>query len=138
MPDPPRTLLTLRNDVAELPRLTRELESFGARNSVPAETLGAINLALEEIVTNVIEYGFDAGVHDIDIELWLQDGNVHAAVIDDSKPFDPLQTPEPDVSAPLEEREVGGLGVLLVRRLMDRVTYARIGGRNVMTICKRV
>ena len=67
----------------------------------------------------------------------LDDGSVQATVADDGKEYDPLQREDPDVNAPLEERRIGGLGVLLVKRLMDDVRYARTGGRNVLTIRKR-
>jgi anti-sigma regulatory factor (Ser/Thr protein kinase) len=133
----PRTALKLKNDLAEITRLTAELEGFCERNAVSPGSLMALNLALEEIVTNVISYGFDGGDHEIDLELVLDDGTVQATVTDQGKEYDPLQREDPDVDAPLEERRVGGLGVLLVKRLMDDVSYARTGGRNIMTIRKR-
>jgi anti-sigma regulatory factor (Ser/Thr protein kinase) len=132
-----RIVLKLKNDLGEITRLTEELEGFCERNGVSSGSLMALNLALEEIVTNVISYGFDGGEHEIDLELLLADGSVQATVADDGKAYDPLQREDPDVDAPIEERRVGGLGVLLVKRLMDHVTYARTGGRNVLTIRKR-
>lgn len=130
-------VLTLKNDVGEIGRLAGALEQFAAQYDVSAETLGAVNLALEEIVTNVIAYGFDAGAHTIDVDVWLEDGSVHATVTDAGKAFDPLQRADPDVTAPLEDRQVGGLGVMLVKRLMDDVTYARQDGKNVLTMRRR-
>jgi anti-sigma regulatory factor (Ser/Thr protein kinase) len=132
-----RTVLTLKNDLGEITRLAEELEGFCERNAVSPGSLMALNLALEEIVTNVISYGFEDGSHEIDLELLLDDGMVQATVADDGKPYDPLQREDPDVDAPLEERDIGGLGVLLVKKLMDDVTYARTDGRNVLTIRKR-
>lgn len=134
---PARTVLTLKNDLGEITRLAEELEGFCERNGVSPGTLLALNLALEEIVTNVISYGFEGGSHEIDLELLLDNGTVQATVADGGKAYDPLQREDPDVTAPLEERSVGGLGVLLVKRLMDEVTYARTDGRNVLTIRKR-
>lgn len=132
-----RTHLKLKNDLGEITRLTEELEGFCERNGVSAGALMALNLALEEIVTNVISYGFEGGDHEIELELLLDDGSVQATVADDGKAYDPLQREDPDVDAPIEERRIGGLGVLLVKRLMDDVRYARTGGRNVLTIRKR-
>ena len=131
-------VLTLKNDLGEIPRLAEALERFWSRHAVSIDALSSVNLALEEVVTNVIAYGFEGGDHTIDVELWLHDGSVHATVIDGGKAYDPLQRKHPDVGAPLEDRQVGGLGVMLVKRLMDDVTYARTGGKNVLTIRKRV
>jgi serine/threonine-protein kinase RsbW/sigma-B regulation protein RsbU (phosphoserine phosphatase) len=133
-----RTVLKFKNDMGEIGRLAEELEGFCERNAVSPGALMALNLALEEIVTNVISYGYeDGGSHEIDLELLLDNGMVQATVADDGKAYDPLQRQDPDVEAPLEERNIGGLGVLLVKRLMDDVTYARTDGRNVLTIRKR-
>jgi serine/threonine-protein kinase RsbW len=134
-----RHVFGLRNDPAEIERLGPELEGFGARHQLPPATIFALNLALEEVISNIISYGYDdPGPHMIDVELNVLDGTVTTTVEDDGRPFDPLAAPEPDVSAPLEEREVGGVGVLLVRRLMDEVSYARAGGRNRLTFKKQV
>jgi anti-sigma regulatory factor (Ser/Thr protein kinase) len=132
-----RTVLKLKNDLGEMTRLAEELEGFCERNGVSSGSLFALNLALEEIVTNVINYGFDGGDHEIDLELLLDNGSVQATVADGGKAYDPLQREDPDVDAPLEERRVGGLGVLLVKRLMDDVRYSRTADRNIITIRKR-
>jgi serine/threonine-protein kinase RsbW len=99
-----------------------------------------LNLVLEEWLTNVISYGFDAGGdHRIVLDLALDEsGELSARVEDDGRPFDPLSLPTPDVTVGLDERKVGGLGVLLIRRLMDDVTYSRSGDRNVLVMRKRV
>ena len=137
--DSARTVLKLRNDLAEITRLAGELEEFCERNAVPAQALMALNLSLEEIVTNVISYAFDAGgEHTIGVELAIQGDSVHARVEDDGREYDPLQRADPDVDAPLDERGIGGLGVLLVRKLMDDVSYSRVDGKNVLTMRKRV
>jgi anti-sigma regulatory factor (Ser/Thr protein kinase) len=132
------TVLTLRNDLDEIARLSNALEQFAAQHDVSSATLNAVNVALEEIVTNVISYAYDGGDHAIGVEFWLDDGSVHAVVTDDGRAYDPLQRPDPDVHAPLEERPIGGLGVMLVRRLMDEATYERRGGTNVLTVRKRL
>lgn len=136
MPSAP-TRLHLRNDLVEISRLTEELEAFCARHQVPNDALLALNLALEEIVTNVICHALVEGEHTIDVELLFDDGTVEARVEDTGPHFDPLQQEDPDVEAPLEERRIGGLGVVLVKRLMDDVAYTRRDGRNVLTIRKR-
>jgi serine/threonine-protein kinase RsbW len=133
-----RTVLKLRNDLEEITRLSEQLELFCEQHGVSTNTLMALNLSLEEAVTNVINYGFDGGEHVIDVELVVADGAVLATITDDGKEYNPLARQDPDVDAPLEERRIGGLGVLLVKKLMDEVTYARDGGRNVLAMRKQV
>jgi serine/threonine-protein kinase RsbW len=133
-----RTVLTLKNDLDEISRLAVELEAFCERNGVDPGVLMALNLSLEEAVTNVINYGFDGGEHTIDVELVAGDGAVAATISDDGTEYNPLLREDPDVNASLDERRIGGLGVLLVKKLMDEVAYERRGGRNILTMRKRV
>ena len=129
--------LELVNDMAELGRLTEEIEAYGTDTGLSPRTVSEINLALEEVVTNVISYAFDAGgKHVVKVDLRLDNGDFSATVEDDGRPFNPLETAEPDVDAPLEERTIGGLGIFLVRKLMDDVTYSRTNGRNVLVMRK--
>ena len=88
-------------------------------------------VSLDEILTNVIGYGFeDDAIHLIEIDVECARGEFTIEIIDDGKPFDPLSQPPPDLEADLENREVRGLGIHLVRKLMDRVRYTRRDGRN--------
>jgi anti-sigma regulatory factor (Ser/Thr protein kinase) len=131
--------LTLKNDFDELTRLAEALTEFCGRHGVPDESRITLNVALEEIVTNIISYAFDgARERSIDLELGLRDGSLRAIVADDGIAYNPLQHALPDVTLPLEKRRIGGLGIVLITRLVDDVTYERTGGRNVLTISKRV
>ncbi|MEP7308985.1 MAG: ATP-binding protein [Acidobacteriota bacterium] len=136
MPAEP-TVIELRNDLAELARLTEAVDQLGARYDLSPRTISEVNLALEEIVTNIISYGFDGpGDHLIKICLSMEDRQLTSQVEDDGRPFDPLQAPGPDVTAALEDRDPGGLGILLVRRFMDDVSYSRNGDRNILLMKK--
>jgi serine/threonine-protein kinase RsbW len=130
----------LRSDPAEIDRLGVEVEHFGTSYALPPATVFAVNLALEEVITNIISYGYDdnSREHVIGVALSVVDGAVLATVDDDGRFFDPGNAREPDVTVPLEQREVGGLGVLLVRKLMDDVTYRRSGSRNRLTLRKQI
>ncbi|HVA13173.1 MAG TPA: ATP-binding protein [Stellaceae bacterium] len=133
--------LTLRivNDLAELTRVAASVDAFCAARAIPPDCAFKLNLALEELLTNTISYGFDdAGRHEIAVTVALIGGEIVAEIGDDARPFDPLQAPPPDLDSPLEERRVGGLGVYLVKTLMDAVAYDRRDGRNHMTLRKRV
>jgi anti-sigma regulatory factor (Ser/Thr protein kinase) len=91
------------------------------------------------LVTNVILYAFpDVQEHSIDVRLRLEAGVLHADVIDAGRPFDPLSVPPPNLDAPIEERRIGGLGLHVVREMMDTIAYAREGGRNILRLSKRV
>src|SRR6185436_11829364 len=105
----------------------------------PGRTLYAVNLALDEVVTNVVLHGFaDASGHEVEAHIVVSDGVITAEVKDGGRAFNPLDAPPPDLTAPLDERSLGGLGIHLVKSLMDRVEYRRDGEKNVLTFRKRI
>jgi serine/threonine-protein kinase RsbW len=131
--------IRLTADVKEIERLNRLVRQFGELHDVPSRTLYAVNLALDELVTNVILYGYDnAAGKEVLVRVDTVGSELTASVLDDGKAFDPLKAPLPNLTAPLEERALGGLGIHLVRSLMDHVSYARDDGKNVLTIRKRI
>jgi anti-sigma regulatory factor (Ser/Thr protein kinase) len=127
------------SDAAQLSVLTQFLQEFwSAADLPPAETV-TFELALEEIFMNVVMHGSPAGrVPRVEVSLALCDGCLTLMIEDDGPSFDPLSLPAPDVTVSLEERRVGGLGVYLVRQMMDTVGYQRLGGRNQLSMSKRV
>ncbi|MHB8520987.1 MAG: ATP-binding protein [Limisphaerales bacterium] len=129
----------LKNDLSELGRLAEVTEQFGAEHHWPAKATYAVNLSLDEAVTNVISYGYDdAAEHLIQIRFSFEDRQLTVAIEDDGRPFNPLDQAGPDLSKPLEQREPGGLGVFLVRKMMDHVEYHRRADRNVLIMKKRI
>ncbi len=131
--------LRLANDLADLAQLADRVEGFGAAQGLPAGVVNALNVVLDEAVSNAINHGYEAGVRgEIAVRLRRAPEGVSVEVEDDGKPFDPLQAPPPDLSLPLERRPIGGLGIHLIRNLMDEVSYARVGGRNVLKMVKRL
>jgi anti-sigma regulatory factor (Ser/Thr protein kinase) len=106
---------------------------------LPDEAVLELRLVAEELLTNVAAYGHeDADEHWVSVELALQGSDVTLRFVDDGRPFDPLGATPPDLTAPVEDRPVGGLGVHLVRSLVDQATYERVAGQNVLTLRKRV
>jgi len=94
---------------------------------------------LEEAVSNVIFYAFDdEKEHDIKIVISLENKILSIEIIDDGKPFDPTARKEPDVSLPAEDRPIGGLGIFLIRKMMDNVTYTRHNNLNTLTLLKNI
>jgi anti-sigma regulatory factor (Ser/Thr protein kinase) len=127
-----------RNDLGELARAFKVVERFADERALPQAVISRIHLALDEVLTNVISYAYDdAGVHEIEVRLEVEDADVVVEVTDDGRPFDPLSVAATEVDRPLAERPIGGLGLHLVRRVMDRVEYRRDDGRNVLTMRKR-
>jgi serine/threonine-protein kinase RsbW len=131
--------IRLRAEVPEVERLNRLIRQFGELHEIPGRTLYSMNLAVDEVVSNVILYAFDNPIEqEVLIQLSAREGEVSAVITDFGRAFDPLSMPAPDLDAPLEEREVGGLGIHLVKSLMDRVEYHRDGLKNVLTVRKRI
>jgi serine/threonine-protein kinase RsbW len=133
--------LILKNDLSELERVSSTLDAFGQRHAIPAAALFDLHLALDEILTNVMSYGYDDHAqHEIVVHLGISPGraprHVEVAVEDDGRPFNPLDAAPPDVQASIEERPVGGLGIYLVRRVMDDLEYRRQPGKNVLVMRK--
>jgi anti-sigma regulatory factor (Ser/Thr protein kinase) len=126
-------------DVREIERLNQLVRQFGELHQVPSRALYAVNLALDELVTNVILYGYDDPTgHEVLVRIDVEAGKLTASVHDDGKTFNPLEIAVPDLNATLQQRELGGLGIHLVRSLMDDVRYAQQSGKNVLTIEKKI
>jgi serine/threonine-protein kinase RsbW len=126
-------------DLNDIERLCRLVRQFGELHDVPSRTLYAVNLALDEVVTNIVQYAFDEPKGtELLVRLEVSGNEFRGDVIDEGREFNPLEVPRPDLSAPLAEREPGGLGIHLVRSLMDRLSYRRDGAKNVLTLSKRI
>lgn len=119
----------------ELDRVTAAVEEFAEEAEWPLDLVFKINLALEEVVINVMNYGHEDGLHEIELSLIADDESLTIEIVDDGRPFDPLNdAPKPDVNAELGDRNIGGLGIHLVRKMMDDVRYRREEGKNHLTL----
>ena len=130
--------LSLVNDLRNIAIAAENIDAFCAEHGLTEKIAFEVNLAVEELVTNTISYGYDDdGEHRIDLALRLEGGVLAIEIADDGRAFDPLQAPAPDIGASLQDRAKGGLGIYLVRKTMDTVAYRRQDGRNVVTLTKR-
>jgi serine/threonine-protein kinase RsbW len=130
---------SVTGEAAQLPVLTQFLQEFWSDADLPPAETVTFELALEEIFMNLVMHGAPAGrVPRVEVSLDLCDGCLTLMIEDDGPSFDPLSLAAPDVTASLEKRRVGGLGVYLVRQMMDAVSYRRLGGRNQLSMTKRV
>ncbi len=121
------------------PGLTRaahaRLEAFAEASHLPAKVVFAADTALEEFLQNVVDY---SGAHQVRLQVTVEAGELRVDVADDGRPFNPLAVAEPDLGVPFELRPVGGLGVFLARRMMDRVGYERRDGCNRLSFAKSI
>ena len=127
--------LNLAPKIDELKRLYEAVESLGEQEEWPPGLIFQVNLALEELGINIMNYGETA--EEILVILASDEDTITINISDAGKPFNPLtEGPEPDITQELDERPIGGLGVYLVRTLMDELHYRREGDRNHLTLVK--
>lgn len=125
---------TIDNLDTVLQFIDEKLEKAGCSN----KTRFQINVAVEELFVNVSNYAYQHGVGDIciGVSVHADPGVAEITLIDEGIPYDPLAKEDPDIGLPAEEREIGGLGIFMVKQTMDRMTYERSDGRNIVTITK--
>ena len=132
-------ILILKNDIAEIGKLACFIEEFAAEASISQELVFNLNLALEEALANVIMYAYPKGVTGvISLQGIYNEEIVEFKLTDEGKEFDPTAAPDADVTLSAQDREIGGLGIFLIRQIMDSVEYERISQKNILTLKKRV
>ena len=115
------------------------VDRFGTECSLSEDHLVTLNLILDEMVSNVIKYGYDDDQkHQIKVEVVVEPSLMTIEVQDDGKAFNPLEAPLPDFDIPLEQRRIGGLGVYIVKAMCDEVVYKRENERNILTMRKKL
>lgn len=131
--------LRLPNRYDALTKAAEDTTSFLEARGAPADAVFAANLAIEELVTNIVKYGYDDNeTHEIVLVIKVENRAVLIEISDDGHPFNPFDQPDPDTSLPAEERPIGGLGIHFVRNMLDTWDYARREGRNVVTLTKKL
>lgn len=131
--------LHVENSNDAIPPATEAAEAWLAARQLPPEAGFLVSLAIEELVTNCIKYGYDDALrHTIEIVLSVADGTLTIEVVDDGHAFNPLEAPPPDLTLAIEDRPIGGLGIHLLRELTDQLTYQRRDGTNRLTLTKRM
>lgn len=129
----------LKNCLSELDTLREHLERCAESIGLPKKCTFEINLALEELFTNIFSYGFtDNTEHWIKIKISHDDETLIIRIEDDGVPFNPIAAEKPDIESPPEERKIGGLGIHLIKQLMDEIAYERIGNHNFLTMKKTI
>ena len=131
--------LVLPNDIQEVPRLAAFVDEVCEAVGFDEMTTMQMNLAIEEAVVNVMNYAYPPGSHgDVKIEAQSNDVRLKFTIIDSGTPFDPTVQADVDITLPAEERPIGGLGIHIVRQIMDSINYERVNGFNVLTLRKKI
>jgi serine/threonine-protein kinase RsbW len=129
----------LKSKLSELKALCRHLEDCGSVMKLPQQCLFEINLGLDELFTNIISYGFEDELeHQIKFSLAKDRETLVVHVEDDGRPFNPLDAAGPEVSQDLDSINIGGLGIHLVKKMMDEIDYQRVEGKNKLILKKCV
>lgn len=143
MSDRRRLDTVLASRRSEIPRVAAVVRRFGDDNHLSDDDVMRIRLVLDEIIVNIVAHGYeeagDTNHHDIHIRLSLDDNDLLTIrVEDDAREYDPRNAPLPRFDLPLEERRRGGLGVHIVKAIMDTIDYRRVDGRNILTLTKQL
>lgn len=132
-------VLLVSNKIEELTRVTRFLEELGEDWNLPDPLVFSLNLVLEEALTNTILYGFsDDKDHIIEILCSNDRSEISFTIRDDGVEYDPTKKEDPDITLPAEERPIGGLGIFLIKKIMDSVNYKRINNINNLILKKNI
>lgn len=139
IPDASERHLLIHNDIQQIPQLADFVETIAEEKHLDHSLTLSLNLALEEAVTNVIMYAYPEGTDGlVDIEAIIREHSLSFVISDSGKAFDPTAQPDADTSLSAENRQVGGLGIYLVRNIMDNVSYERNSGKNILTMTKNI
>ncbi len=131
--------ITLTNDIQQVPQLADFVDMVCEEVGMDMAVAIQMNLAMEEAVVNVMDYAYPSGtVGKVTIEAESDDDQLQFTIIDSGTPFDPTAKEEVDTTLSAEERPIGGLGIHLVRQLMDSINYERIDGKNILTLRKKI
>ena len=134
-----RRSITLSNDIDEVPKLAVFVDEVCEETGIDMHIVMQLNLAIEEAVVNVMNYAYPAGTSgNVCIDIDTNEELLTVVITDSGTPFDQTKKKEVDITLSAEERPIGGLGIHLVRQLMDSVDYERIDGKNVLTLTKKL
>ena len=137
--EPKRKTLKLSNKISELETIQLFLDEMAEQWNIPISHGMTLNLVLEEAFTNVVYYAFkDKIEHTIEIVFEKQGGILSISMIDDGNAYDPTQNVTPDLTLSVEERSIGGLGVHLIKSMMDEVEYERKADKNILIMRKNI
>jgi serine/threonine-protein kinase RsbW len=130
--------LKIRNDINELNRVVAFLDNLEEEWKFPANLKTSFNLVLEEALTNIIFYAYEKNTeNEIILEFEMEENQLKIILKDNGKPYDPTQQEDPDINLSAEDRPIGGLGIFLIKQMMNQVSYQRRENTNQLTLVKK-
>lgn len=131
---------TFPASISSVVAITEKIDELLDAVDCPFKSRTQVDIALDEILSNIAKFAYKAGKGDVMVSAAISHDPLAVTITtaDEGEPFDPLTVPPPDTSLPLEKRKVGGLGIMLVRKMMNEVSYVREGSRNLLTIRKEL
>jgi serine/threonine-protein kinase RsbW len=130
-----RLRFRINNNFEELKILNRSVRTFLGTINISSKTIYKVNLILEEMITNIIKYGYDDNnQHEIEVNINITVEHIRLRIIDDGNEFDSAMSPNPDTDIPLEKMRIGGLGIFLVKNISNNIKYKRHKNKNILRI----
>lgn len=131
-------LLTIENQLTEISKVINHFETFAKDHSLNRKLVSMISISFDELLNNTISYGYtDEELHEIKVKVEIKTNNLIISISDDGIPFNPFDNSPPNTDLSLEKREVGGLGIHIVKTIMDELDYKRSNDLNIITITKK-
>lgn len=138
-PAPEQTVtVTLRNEIADLAKVTETVDRIGVQAGIPSKTVMQLQVVLDEVLSNVVKYAWpEGGTHEFYVSINVESGEIEVTITDDGQLFNPLDQPPPVPPADGRRPLPGGVGIHMVRQLVDGIEYVRFDGHNQVTLTKR-
>jgi len=130
--------IRIRSDINEIPHISTELETVMLASGFAGDDILDTQLAVEEAITNVIVHGYRDARGEIAVSCRAAKGEITVRLEDHAPAFDPLSLPEPDLTSDVEDRQIGGLGIFLIRQVMNDIRYSFEDGKNILVLTKRI
>jgi sigma-B regulation protein RsbU (phosphoserine phosphatase) len=131
--------ISINNDISEIPEVDQKFDAFAEDHGLPIGVVQTFHIIFDELLNNIISYAFKDGArHTIEVKIEYSGARLMVAIIDDGVPFNPLAQITPDTTLSIEEREIGGLGIHIVKNLVDTINYHRKIEKNVLILVKNL
>jgi len=130
-------MIKLKAELNNLPFFIEFVNQKAINNNFTPSSVMQIELAVEEVIVNIVNYAYEEIIGEIECSCTLKNGEIVITIVDDGKPFDMMSAEDPDIDAELEDRKIGGLGIFFIKKLMDKVLYERIDNKNRLTLVKK-
>jgi len=125
----------IKNTFSEIELLCAKINELAQNNNFSEQLLFCLNVCLEEMLTNIVKYGYDdKDKHEIEVSLEIANEIISLTIIDDGHKFNPLEAEAPDVNTDIKHRQVGGIGIFLTCKMANKVTYSRKDNKNILKI----